>query len=683
MNRIAVTNFSKYNTTSWITAGVPDSYDLGEYYLEGTLGKAYVFESAETKRKFINIKPNMDPYGFKVFELEHVSTNNIEPEESVSEEINGAIDFSSSEDSFPILPTLVAVGTDGKEHTAVKISTRVREHNGSRYLVFTDYLRFPGTKLYAELTYYAHSGYSLVDYDLLIGNSDPNSTSYKEDIAEVFMYFDANYLPILDNDTAISPFPIQGYRDGLLKRTLFKDWLNNGQSVPFTGVIFLQNSAPGDEWFNALARYENGCQALCLDWDDDDWTPFKTLPAKSDKLSGGRGALINHLKNKFVPWNNNPGNVSKDFYMGMGKRPAQTGDHDEYGFVKGQKLLLKGAGGPEHIFEIVRASLYNAFRPIHFRESNVKDRPTIETHPNCYFWSGNPHYISWKEGWDTLGKLPGNNYPNWGIEPHDSSHGNFIYSPMAYVLTGRVVHLTLCEDHAEAVRFERRFGKSAHPGLLGIGEARATRAEGALCYIYWATRNKAYKDTILGRLNQIIDNVNNEHKDHEVFTFHVHGEDDRKLNGKYPFTMPWQWGEAIAWTYAMLNIVKEDDEFPDLVKKTEDFLLRTTSSWIDSGWWKTDSWRWAIGDAVAWKSDGSKLTEEEYRSDMVHPHFPGTAFDMWNTGPLYIAKKILLGKDDDMHQKATEIYNSVKQFYAYELDNEFPKILDFDPWFTK
>lgn len=680
---VVTRNITNIANNNWQTIGVPMEAELGEYTLDGEQGCSYVFACPKTGRKFLNFKTEVGAYEFKKLRLARTSDFKTE---SKSSELAKVLFELSNEDfdsdnppPYWLTPMPAAILTNGDICHSTLVSTEIEYSVPGKFMAFTQKFRVKRTKLFAELTYYVYFGSNQIGLDVLIGNSDPSQSDYIEDLAEVFLGFSSQFLPIIDNDIATSNFAIEPWQNGMLKRTLFEGWLGNGQMPSFTGAVFLPNSATEEEYRNVMSYFSEPLEALCLDWKE--LGPFNWLPAKASELSGGRGAFIEEFK-KYIEWNGTTGDIFRDFYMGMGKRPAQTGDHEEYGLMKGQKLLLRGAGAPEHVAEIKRASIYNALRPIHHRELDVS-RVTIEKHPDCYFWSGVPHYISWKEGWDTLGKAQGNNAFREGIEPHDSSHGNFLYSPLAYVLTGRIVHRTLCYDHAEAIRFERRYGESKHPGLLGLGEARAARAEGSMAYIYWAVRSPEYRDFLVGRLGQIVDNVELVHAEHEVYPLHVHGEDNRKLDGKYPFTMPWQWGEAICWIAAAIKMCEGHENFDTISERVNAMLKRTAESWVATGWWLHESGRWAIGDAVRWMEDGSALPESAYSigSGQVAPHFPGTEFDLWNMGALYLVKTLLLDQNSKLYGKAQAAYLYLKQYFAEQSKTGFPRLFDFNPWY--
>ena len=675
--KVKTSNITNTPSACWQTIGVPLDAEEGDYLIDGEAGFAYVYSCPETGRKFLNFKTEVPSYSMKEVDLE-LAPEEVELTEDLPAEFEEAAQAGLLSSPQSLLPTPMAMDKEGNILDSRVIGTKVEIAIPNKYLVFTQHFRINNSKLFASITYYVHANYNLVPFDVSVGNSDPSKSDYIEDVDEVFLAFSSGFLPIIDNDIAVSNYPIESWRDLIFKRTLFKGWIGNGQMPAFTGAVFLQDRASNEEWRDATSYFSEPLEALCMHWEE--LGPFNWLPAKATNLKGGRGEFFKTYQ-KYIDWNSTTGDVFRDFYLGMGKRPAQTGDHDEYGLMKGQKLLLRGAGAPEHIAEIKRASLYNALRGIHHRELDVS-RVTFENHPNCYFWSGQPHYISWKEGWDTLGKDPGSNKFREGIEPHDSSHGNFLYSPIAYVLTGRIIHRTLCYDHAEAIRFERRYD-GAHPGLIGIGEARATRAEGSMAYIIWATRQPEYVDFLVKRLNKIVDVMQALHQNHQVYPLHVHGKDNRKLDGKYPFTMPWQWGEGICWLAAALKMTESHSDHQRLAARVNPMLKRTGESWVSTGWWLHESGRWAIGDAIRWMEDGTALPPEAYEegSGQVNPHFPGTAFDEWNMGALYLVKTLLLDQESELADKAETIYKFLKQFFAERASNGFPKLLDFNPWF--
>lgn len=369
------------------------------------------------------------------------------------------------------------------------------------------------------------------------------------------------------------------------------------------------------------------------------WGPFKQTPLfYGNQQQRTQATLEEH--GRWVDTLFRPGNRWATPSKGLALRPGQTGDQHDFGVSKLSEVLTIDLG-VINLDQAYANALQESCRPNHyFWEDGNPIRWPVQ---GLVFWGDMKH---WHQGVspERLGKPLPTMEDTKGWWGRDWEHSSTNHLMGTYALTG----CPFLEDEIRNFAEAYLHGCTTQPGWATTdrGAARSVgRRSYSLAWADWLFDLNAVRVRVMDRLvSSYGDLLANLAEDSEVrqesrfFPMYIHGKDGRKLNGKYPFWMPWQEAIAIQGLYALYLQVKDERILKLTVAMCENL--------IQYGWWQRSDGSWTVGDAVAYLGN-EPLPAEHYGNEEFTKDHSGTDFDLWAWPAVAISYLLLVDSEEN------------------------------------
>ena len=555
-------------------------------------------------------------------------------------------------------PSLVLTLEDGTPIRHPLTSGRLQEvRNDPLVPVLRWTSRIPRSQLVADFFVRMLPG-RILRWELFLVASDSSTTELEQSVPMLRLETPIGIVPVVHDARACGATSL-GAVDGrwawkLLERT----HLGDAQGQAWHGSLLLFEGALSDEAPALQAELEGPLLGLVH---PDGWRrsgrfgPWGELPTMhplelTAERRWGRVALEAELE-RWRGWiNENGGDPWGEPRIGLSKRPANTGDQEDFGACSLAPCLALPGGGPLGLLEARFAAYATARRPGYNRAPDGELLELIK-HADCVYWGQSIHYHPNVSPYQH-GKAPWHPAPDThGWHGWDNEHVSLNGLAGTYLLTGSPLLRHLIECNVEAWLF----GATIRPGwpTTNRGASRSVgRTLSAMAWAYACTGDSRILQRMTARLDTSFGDILEAIGDRpEVLVLNVHGRDGRKLGGRYRFWMPWQEALGLYGLDAAARVTGSP--------RYKRLALEISRTLTAHGWWLPDlnGTDWKIGDAIRYLEDGSALSREAYLGpwgDQVQDH-RGTDFDLWAFGAMRIASRLLAEEGDELATKADSI----------------------------
>jgi hypothetical protein len=510
------------------------------------------------------------------------------------------------------------------------------EHNALRTVELRR-ARLPRTGLVVECLVTRWHSQPHAHVDLAVFFSDPTTPSMQRAVDELAVECAgaALFLRHAGSFAMDQRTTERGSRTVLLRRSV----LGDGQGLRRSGVLvppLAGDRGLGDQTLQAAALAP---PLAATEWAESDaFGPFGVVPQLPTWLmANGLRVHLARRHRDFVDGDlAGRGDPFAVFDQGLQRYAGQTGDQGDFGVVK--LSLVARSGLPSLLFEVERAVVQEACRPVHFFEADGSPVDPAQ-HPEWVVWSGRTH---WHGGVskDRLGKP----HPEPAFETHgwtgkDREHWSSNHLAAFAQLTG--AHWARRELANEARLYLA--GQTLDPEKT-TSHSGAPRGAGRTALA--AAWNLVVRDDALlrERMDQRMEQVywrewhGRKLPNDAVRPMAVNDPDPRQLGGAGPYWNPWQ--DAIAAVgFAAQHHVTGSARARELA---EELALNV----VRHGWLVTEH-HCQIAMAMRWR-DGKPLTEDEALAGdpKLVQWAHGTAFSEWSIGAVEIARATAARRGD-------------------------------------